>query len=452
MEFKNKKFLVCGVARSGISAAVLLRRLDADVTVADVKDRSEISDGDCERLEKIGAHMRFGRNPDDIVKDFDCLVLSPGIPIDLPFIEKAKQAGIPVLSEVELGFRCCSAPIVAITGTNGKTTTTTLTGRIMNAYRPGSVTVGNIGTPFCDEALDIPKDCFAVVEISSFQMESTVDFRPKISAVINITPDHINRHKTLEKYIEMKERIFQNQGEGDFLVLNFDDEACRAMWERTKANVMFFSMKFELPDGIFLKDGDLILKWNGKTEKLISRAEINTAFDHVIEDCMAAAGMAVCAGVPLEIIREVLRDFRGIEHRVEFCAEINGVEYYNDSKATNVDAAVKALEGITKTVLLIGGGQDKKVDFSEWVKLFDGKVKFIALIGETADQIAENCKAHGFTNYEKTNSLKSAVELCHSRALPGECVLLSPACASLDMFDNYEQRGYLFKSFVKNLG
>lgn len=451
MNFSGKRVLVCGIARSGISACALLRRRGAEVTASDLKEREKM-EADCDYLESLGVTLYLGRNPDDaFVEGFELVVLSPGIPIDLPFIEKARRAGIPVWGEIELAYRLCLAPVIAVTGTNGKTTTTTLTGEIIRAHYPGSAVLGNIGIPFCDGVEALTKDDFAVVEISSFQMESSLLFRPKISAIINITPDHINRHKTLENYIAHKERIFANQRETDFLVLNFDDELCRGMWEKTAAQVMFFSRRFELPDGIFMKDGDMLLKWRGVYEKIIARSELQSPFDHILEDAMAAAGMAVCAGVPLEKIRGVLRDFKGLPHRVEHCGEARGVDFCNDSKATNVDAAVKALESIHKPVLLIAGGQDKHVEFSDWVKLFAGKVRFAALIGETADQIAECCKAHGFFDFEKTNSLKSATELCFSRAGEGDCVLLSPACASLDMFDSYEQRGALFRSFAEQL-
>jgi len=450
MDFIHKKILVCGIARSGMASALLLKRLGAVVTAQDLKERDKL-DPYASELEAQGVALLTGANPDAVVQDFSMLVISPGIPCDLPFLEKARGLGIPVWGEIELAYAVCKAPVIAITGTNGKTTTTSLTGEIIAAARPGSVTVGNIGTAFTEKALDVPADAYAVAEISSFQMETAHSFRPHISCVLNITPDHLNRHKTLECYVEMKERVFVNQGEDDFLVLNYDDEWCRSMAARAQAHVFFFSSKAEPAQGAFRRRDAIWVRMLAYDEPLLSVRELRTPFAHIIEDMMAAAAMAVCAGADLDIIRAVLRGFAGVEHRVEYVATVDGVDYYNDSKATNVDAAVKALEAIDRPVVLIGGGLDKACPFGDWVKLFPGKVKFIAVLGETAGQIMDECKAYSYYSFDKVNSLKDAVTLCRAKAEPGDCVLLSPACASWDMFDSYEQRGALFKQFVLEL-
>jgi len=450
MDFFNKKVLVCGIARSGVASALLLKRLGAAVTAQDLKERGKLEPFAAE-LESQSITLLTGTNPDAVVQDFDMLVISPGIPYDLPFLEKARGLGIPVWGEIELAYSVCAAPVIAITGTNGKTTTTSLTGEIMAAVRPGSVTVGNIGTAFTEKAMDVPADAVAVAEISSFQMETAHNFRPRVACVLNITPDHLNRHKTLECYVEMKERVFRNQCEEDFLVLNYDDERCRGMAARARSRIVYFSSKTEPSEGVFLRGENIWVRMLTYDEKLLSIRELRTPFAHIIEDMMAAAAMAICAGAGLEAIREVLRRFTGVEHRVEYVATVDGVDYYNDSKATNVDAAVKALEAIDRPVVLIGGGLDKACSFGDWIQLFPGKVKFLAVLGETAAQIMDECEAHGFHAYEKVNGLQDAVALCRAKAAPGDCVLLSPACASWDMFESYEQRGELFKDYVRNM-
>ena len=450
MDYRGKKVLVCGIARSGVASALLLKRLGAEVTAQDLKEREKLEPF-ATTLEQNGVALYIGKNPDDILEAFDLLIVSPGIPCDLPFFDKAFTLMKPVWGEIELAYSVCNAPIIAITGTNGKTTTTSLTGEMMAAHHAASVTVGNIGTPFTEKAADVPADAFVVAEISSFQMETAYTFHPHIAAVLNITPDHLNRHKTLECYIEMKERVFRHQTADDFLILNYDDVMCRDMSSRAQSKAIYFSSQTELAEGVFLKDGHIHAKLCGCDESLLPVSELRTPFMHIIEDMMAAAAMAICAGVALETIRAVLRAFKGVEHRVEYVATIDGVDYYNDSKATNIDAAVKALEAIDRPVVLIGGGLDKDCPFGEWVKLFDGKVKFIAVLGETAEQIIETCKAYGYEHYDKVNTLNDAVALCHAKAEAGDCVLLSPACASWDMFDSYEQRGALFKQFVHEM-
>ncbi|MDR2903196.1 MAG: UDP-N-acetylmuramoyl-L-alanine--D-glutamate ligase [Clostridiales bacterium] len=450
MDFHHKKALICGVARSGIAAAELLLKLGAEPTVSDIKERSKL-ETEAVALEGKGIKLLLGENPDAALGAFDLIVLSPGIPFDLPFLNKARALGVPVWGEIELAFRVCQSPVIAVTGTNGKTTTTALAGEIFAAHNKNTAVVGNIGVPFCAKAAEAAPDGFVVAEISSFQLETVETFRPRVSAVLNMTPDHLNRHKTMENYIAVKERIFEKQTPEDFTVLNYDDAACQKMAGKTAAQVLFFSRKEPLSQGIYLDGDRIMIRWGGLDTAMIRTGELQIFGSHNIENVMAAAGMAVCAAIPLETIRTALKAFKGVAHRIEYVRTLDGVDFYNDSKATNVDAAVKAIEAMTKPIVLIGGGRDKSGDFSDWVKLFDGKVKCVIPIGEAAELISDTCKAYNYTAVYRANTMKDAVELGFSKAAPGDCVLLSPACASFDLFDSYEQRGDIFKQVVAEL-
>jgi UDP-N-acetylmuramoylalanine--D-glutamate ligase len=346
------------------------------------------------------------------------LIISPGISVYLPFIEKAKALGIPVWGEMELAYRLCPCPVIAITGTNGKTTVTTLVGEIMRKVRP-TVVAGNIGVPLTDHVLDLTAQHIVVAEVSSFQLETIVDFKPRISAVLNLSPDHLDRHKTMENYKAMKERIFENQNAGDFAVLNGSDPYCKTM--RPPGKVIYFN------------------------EMNICTA----AYKTLRENALAAAAIARCADVPMEIIANVLENFKGVPHRLEYISETGGVEYYNDSKATNTDAAVKALENFSQPLILIGGGRNENADFNPWVKKFGDKVKRLILIGEAAEQISKTCDENNFFAYEIANSLEEGVLRAKQIATAGSVVLFSPACKSFDMFKNFEERGCEFKKFVK---
>ena len=452
LKYRDKRVLVCGMAKSGISAAKLLNRIGAKVTLQDMKKREEIRDSHI--LENDGITLFLGANPDEIVLDQDLVVLSPGIPCDLPFILKAEAEDIPVISEVELAYSLTPCPVTAITGTNGKTTTTTLVGQIMQAVKPNAAVVGNIGVSYSGEVERLTKDDWIVAEISSFQMEKAKTFSPYISAVLNISPDHLNRHKTMENYIAMKERVFEKQVEGDFCILNYNDEVCRKMADKTSARIFFFSSKESLSEGIYL-DGDVIrIRWNGIEEDLISIHDLQILGVHNYENVMAAAAMAIAAKVPLDTIREVLKKFRGVEHRIEYVTTVDGVDYYNDSKGTNTDASIRAVLAMRKPIVLIGGGYDKGGSFDDWTKLFKGRVRHLVLIGVTAQKIQESANKYGFTNISICATFEEAVSLSREKAVGGDCVLLSPACASWGMFDNYEQRGDRFKEqvrgFIKN--
>ena len=448
MEYNGKKALVCGMARSGIAAAKLLNRLGARVTLQDMKKREEIS-ADVLALEGEGIVLYTGANPDEIACAQDLIVLSPGIPCDLPFIAAAEEAGIEVISEVELAYRLTPCPITAITGTNGKTTTTTLTGEIMKTAYSGTAVVGNIGIPYSEEVGRLTEKDWVVAEISSFQMEKAKEFHPHISAVLNITPDHLNRHKTLENYIAMKERVFAKQNAADFCILNHGDETCRKMADKTAAKVFFFDSSETLAEGIYL-DGDAIeVRWGTINETLIHVDELQILGVHNYENVMAAAAMGICAGIALDTIRTVLKGFAGVAHRIEYVATVDGVDYYNDSKGTNVDASIRAVLAMKKPIVLIGGGYDKGSSFDEWTKLFPGRVKHLVLIGVTAPKVRASAEKFGFTAISDCETFEEAVDLCREKAEDGDCVLLSPACASWGMFDNYEQRGDMFKEQVR---
>lgn len=448
MEYNGKKALVCGMARSGIAAAKLLKRLGAEVTLQDMKKRKDIS-ADVLNLENEGIVLYTGANPDDIACEQDIIVLSPGIPCDLPFITAAEAAGVSVISEVELAYTLTKCPITAITGTNGKTTTTTLTGEIMKAVYAGTAVVGNIGIPYSEEVERLTEKDWVVAEISSFQMEKAKEFHPHISAVLNITPDHLNRHKTMEVYIAMKERVFEKQTAEDFCILNHGDETCRKMADKTAAKVFFFSSSEKLEEGIYLDGETIEVRWNDIHETLINVNDLQILGVHNHENVMAAAAAAICANIPLDIIRDVLKAFAGVEHRIEYVATVDGVDYYNDSKGTNVDASIRAVLAMKKPIVLIGGGYDKGSSFDEWTQLFPGRVKHLVLIGVTAPLVRASAEKFGFTAISDCETFKEAVDLCREKAEDGDCVLLSPACASWGMFDNYEQRGDLFKEQVR---
>ena len=448
MEYNGKKALVCGMARSGIAAAKLLNRLGARVTLQDMKKREEIS-ADVLALEGEGIVLYTGANPDEIACAQDLIVLSPGIPCDLPFIAAAENAGIEVISEVELAYRLTPCPITAITGTNGKTTTTTLTGEIMKTAYSGTAVVGNIGVPYSEEVERLTEKDWVVAEISSFQMEKAKEFHPHISAVLNITPDHLNRHKTMDVYIAMKERVFAKQTAADFCILNHGDEICRKMADKTAAKVFFFDSSETLAEGIYL-DGDAIeVRWGAINETLIHVDELQILGVHNYENVMAAAAMGICAGIALDTICAVLKGFAGVAHRIEYVATVDGGDYYNDSKGTNVDASIRAVLAMKKPIVLIGGGYDKGSSFDEWTKLFPGRVKHLVLIGVTAPKVRASAEKFGFTAISDCETFEEAVDLCREKAEDGDCVLLSPACASWGMFDNYEQRGDMFKEQVR---
>ena len=416
MLYENKKVIVCGMARSGISAAKLLASVGADVTLQDMKPMDVlIKLHDIEAYKKEGIKIFAGANPDDIIDGFDYAVLSPGVPCDLPFIKKAESSGVKVISEVELAYTLTECPVCAITGTNGKTTTTTLTGMLLNKKYKNTAVVGNIGVAYSEKVKSLKADDFVCAEISSFQLETSDTFRPHIAAVLNITPDHLNRHKTMDNYVAVKEKIFMKQNKDDFTILNKNDEYCVKMADKTKGKVFFFSSAEKLDEGIYLDGDNIHIKWNGLDEDVINIHDLRILGTHNYENVMAAVACAVCAGVDMESIREILKEFNGVEHRIEYCGTFDGVDYYNDSKGTNPDASIRAVLAMRKPIVLIGGGYDKDSSYDEWVKLFDGRVKKLILIGATAGKIAECCDRYGFKDYEFADTFKKCIEKCKDR-------------------------------------
>lgn len=453
MQLKGMRVMVCGAAVSGISAIRLLCRLGANVTVFDnntLLTKDDITD----RLgEKLDFRLFTGSLKDELLNDIELVIISPGVPCDAPDILRIKEKNIPIWGEIELAYRYCRGRIAAITGTNGKTTTTILTGKILKAFYPEVYVVGNIGSSFSDVVLETTDNSVIVLELSSFQLETILSFRPNACAILNITPDHLDRHHTMDEYIRMKERITMNQGPEDVCILNYEDPILRAMADRIKARtgVKLFSSKDIIDDGIYLDEDDIYYSSDGKTEQVCNINMLHVLGRHNHENIMAAVGLAKALAVPMELIRKTVQNFKGVEHRIEYVGSIQGVEYYNDSKGTNPDASIKAIQAMKAPTVLIAGGYDKHLAFDSWVKAFGGKIKLLVLIGQTRGKIARTAKRHGFTNIIMADSLKEAVKISALNALPGDAVLLSPACASWGMFESYEQRGRLFKEYVNEL-
>ena len=458
MDFKGKKVLVFGSGISGIASAGLLINKDADVILYDGnasldadKIRMDIlSKNKNDDRSESGLQVILGEFPAEIINELDLLVISPGVPADLPIVEEIKGKGIPVWGEIELAYVCGKGDVLAITGTNGKTTTTALLGEIMKNYRENTFVVGNIGIPYAGVAGDTTEDSIIVAEMSSFQLETIHTFAPRVSAILNITPDHLNRHHTMQAYIDAKKNITGNQTEKDICVLNYEDEVTRKIGEEIRAEVLYFSSRRKLERGIYLENGDIIYR-NPEPVKICNVEELQILGTHNHENVMAASAMALAYGVPVEIVRDTVRAFGGVEHRIEFVAEKNGVAYYNESKGTNPDAAIKGIGAMNRPTVLIGGGYDKDSSYEEWIRSFDGKVKKLVLIGATREKIEETAKRLGFYDTVLADTFEEAVELCVKFAEPGDAVLLSPACASWGMFRNYEERGDKFKELVNQL-
>ena len=451
MELTKKCVLVFGTGISGIGAAHLLLARGAEVILYDGNTEK---DKDALLAEfPAGSKVRIvlGELPEAEMEQLDLVVMSPGVPCDLPVVLAMKGKGIRIWGEVELAYECGKGDVLAVTGTNGKTTTTSLLGAIMQAYHPEVYIVGNIGNPYTEAAPKMTDDAVTVAEISSFQLETIEKFAPKVSAILNITPDHLNRHHTMEEYIRVKELITKNQTKSDTCVLNYEDEILREFGKTLHTKVIYFSSLHKLEKGMYLDDGEICYRDENGVQKLCRTTELNLPGRHNHENVMAAAAMALAYGVPLEVIRKVVCAFKAVEHRIEFVTEKNGVVYYNDSKGTNPDAAIKGIQAMDRPTLLIGGGYDKGSSYSEWIQAFDGKVKYLVLIGQTREKIAAEAKALGFTDIVFADSLAEAVQFCADHAKKGDAVLLSPACASWGMFPNYEVRGRMFKELVNNL-
>lgn len=453
MDFKKKKVLVVGSGKSGIAATRLLLQAGANPVMQDGNDKltEEILR---EKLGEValadGQSLSFviGDLSEEIKQSLDYVVLSPGVPTDNDFVNDLRKCDIPILGEIELAYAFEKGDVLAITGTNGKTTTTTLLGEIMKRHAQKVFVVGNIGNPYTDEVTASDATSVTVAEISSFQLETIHGFKPAVSAVLNITPDHLDRHHTMENYRKAKEDITRNQTKEQVCVLNYEDDCTREFAERCPAKVVFFASAHELDDGFYYKDECIWKAENKESVKLMNIHEMTLLGIHNVENVMAAIAMADAYQVPMDTILETVRSFKAVEHRIEYVATKNGVDYYNDSKGTNPDAAIKGIRAMVKPTYLIGGGYDKQSEYDEWIESFDGKVVALVLIGQTREKIAECAKKHGFDNCVFAESLQEAVDYCSSHAKEGEAVLLSPACASWGMFQNYEVRGNMFKDMV----
>lgn len=450
MELKCKKVLVFGSGISGIGAVELLGQVGALPVIYDGKadlDKEAV----LHKINHKNVEIYAGELPGSVRESLDLVVLSPGVPTDLPLVKSFYDQGLPVWGEVELAYRTGKGRVLAITGTNGKTTTTALLGKIMSDAVESVFVVGNIGTPYTSKSLEMKEDSVTVAEISSFQLETIEAFAPKVSAILNITEDHLNRHHTMEEYIRVKELIVKNQKPEDVCVLNYEDPVLREFGKNIVPKTVYFSSEQALDQGIFLDGDKIILRTEQEELLLVKTGDLKLLGKHNYENVMAASAMAYYAGVPVDSIRKSICEFTAVEHRIEYVTEKNGVAYYNDSKGTNPDAAIKGIQAMNRPTWLIGGGYDKGSSYDEWLNSFDGKVRSLVLIGQTKETIRDAAERLGVCPCILCEDLEEAVKVCAENASPGEAVLLSPACASWGQFDNYEQRGEKFKEYVRNL-
>lgn len=452
IDMKDKKVLVVGMGRSGIAACRALCDAGAVVSAQDSKKEEELDEKTAALLNERGITKYLGKVPED-TSGFDMVVLSPGVPPTLGFIEEAKASGAEIIGELELAYRMGKGNYVAITGTNGKTTTTTLVGEMFKNAGKKTNVVGNIGFAVVTEAVNADDDTWMVTEASSFQLETTADFKPLVSAILNLTEDHMDRHKTMENYGAAKAKVFANQGPDEYLVINYDDKACFSLAGNCKAEVIPFSRLEKLDKGAYVEDGVITVKTpEGEKVSFCKADELIIPGSHNLENALAAAAIGYFAGLDPAVITETLTTFQGVEHRIEFCGELNGVRFVNDSKGTNPDASIKAVQAIKGGIILIAGGYDKDSGYDELIEAFEGKVRYMMLLGVTAPKIKAAAERLGFTDSIICKDMEECVKKGFELAKPGDTVLLSPACASWDMYDCFEQRGEHFKKCAKELG
>lgn len=451
MELKNKKVLVIGTGISGTGAARLLLKAGAVPVLYDEKEDAKPEEIRSRLAKDENVEIFVGKLPESVTEEVCLAVPSPGVPADTEFMEGLRKKGIPIWGELELGYRYAKGRLAAITGTNGKTTTTTLVGQMMKECYDSVYVVGNIGTPYTETAFDTTEETVTVAEVSSFQLETTEDFRPDVSAILNITPDHLNRHHNMETYVAVKERIAEKQTKEDVCVLNYEDRYTREFGGRCPARVIFFSSKRKLEEGLYLEGEEICMAAGGEVRKLMNIHDMKLVGMCNVENVMAAIAIAFSMGVPMERILDTVKRFRAVEHRIEFVATKNGVDYYNDSKGTNPDAAIQGIRAMSRPTVLIGGGYDKQSEYDEWVEAFEGRVKCLVLVGQTAEKIEACARKHGMENIIRAGSFEEALRICTETAREGDAVLLSPACASWGMFPNYEARGKMFKDYVNSL-
>lgn len=451
MDLQGKKVLVVGSGISGIGAVEALNHAGAEAILFDANEKLDPKEVAAKLPAGVKAEIVIGSLSAQEAASVELVVLSPGVPTDTEFVERFRNRGIKIWGEIELAYELGKGRVIGITGTNGKTTTTTLVGEIMAAHCSDVNVVGNIGNPYTLASLDATEQTVTVAEISSFQLETIERFRPDVSAILNITPDHLNRHHTMENYVAAKEAITRNQTKEQVCVLNYENEYTRAFGNRCPARVVWFSSARKLEEG-FYRDGEEIYQaLDGEATHIMNIHDMNLVGTCNVENVMAAIAITQEMGVPMETILSVIRQFKAVEHRIEFVATKRGVDYYNDSKGTNPDAAIQGIKAMSKPTVLIGGGYDKQSEYDEWIEAFDDKVKCFVLIGQTREKIAECAKKHGIGNVILADTFEEALDICTRNAASGDAVLLSPACASWGMFPNYEVRGKMFKEYVNKL-
>ena len=448
MDVKGKRVLVVGLGKSGVASSMFLQARGAKVTVSDAKAEEQLR-GEIPGLLDKGIVVETGKHGERTFRDQDLIVVSPGVPNDVPQLQNARRMGIPVIGEIELSARYLQGQIIAITGSNGKTTTTTLTGEVIAAGGRKALVGGNIGTPAITFVEQSSPETWVVLEISSFQLETIETFRPHIAAILNITPDHLDRHGSMENYIAAKARIFENQSKEDFAVLNADDPTTASMGKGLKSQVYWFSRRKELDRGAFVRGGRIVFRDARGERDIMGADEMTLKGLHNLENVLAAVTMGTLAGIEPAAIRQAVKDFKAVEHRLEYVTTIRGVQYFNDSKATNVDATIKALESFAGRIHLILGGKDKGSDYTVLNALLRERVKKVYTIGAAAEKIEGQIK--GVVEIVQAGTLDAAVKKAAETAEAGDIVLLAPACASFDQFQSYEQRGRVFKEAVHQL-
>lgn len=449
MKLTEKKVLVVGTGISGIAATKLLVENNNEVILYDGNEETKKSAVE-ERLGNVNnTTIVIGNLADEIADTIDIAVVSPGVPMDSPLVLYLNEKNIPVIGEIELAYVLGKGTVIGITGTNGKTTTTALTGAIMKDYFDSTFVVGNIGIPYTNVVDELRDDSVIVAEISSFQLETTDEFHPHVTAILNVTPDHLNRHHTMENYTKAKSDITKRQTKDEYCVLNYDNDITRELGGVIPSTPFYFSTKEKLEFGIYYDNGTIYYSHDGKCEKICETKELILPGMHNVENVMAAVAMAIAMEVPMENIKRVITTFKAVEHRIEFVEEIDGVVYYNDSKGTNTDAAIKGIEAMDRPTVLLAGGYDKQSEYDEWIQTCVGRVKCLVLIGQTREKIKETAEKYNIPNIILADTFEEAMDVCVKNSQPGDAVLLSPACASWGMFKNYEQRGDMFKEYVR---
>ncbi len=450
MYLKNKRVLVVGLGISGLSTVKALKELDAKIYLYDSKDEDTLS-GFLIQIKDIYFEKYLNGNR-PILDNIDLIIKSPGVPLDIPILKEAKDKNIEVITDLELAYRINhDKNIIAITGTNGKTTTTKLTGELFEKSGYNTYVLGNIGVGILDNMINTSEDDIFIIEASSFQLEHTHYFKPKVSVITNITPDHISWHGSLENYIEAKKKIYINQDMEDYTILNYDDLTLRDLGRDIKSNIIWFSIKESLDKGVFIEDGYVVVRRDGKTTKILALNDIQIPGNHNLENILASIAIAWVMGVKIENMSKAVREFKGVEHRIEYVKTVDGMNFYNDSKGTNPDSTIKAIEALKSPIILIAGGYDKGSEYDQLIQAFNDKVKTLILLGQTKDKISKSAADLGFKDIHLVENMEEAVKIAYKLGEKEDNILLSPACASWGMYNNFEERGDDFKNIVNNL-